>query len=99
MAKIIDYISVQRVERLMEIHIGCQQPCAEVTQTLSEDTECQDAIYDRLRGCELGWTDRGAGGLAALGGPCREESTLRDGKWYPPVGVAILGVLFLFRSE
>ena len=48
MAKIIDYISVQRVERLMEIHIGCQQPCAEVTQTLSEDTECLDAIYGRL---------------------------------------------------
>ena len=48
MAKIIDYISDQRVERLMEIHIGCQQPCAEVTQTLSEDTECQDAIYVRL---------------------------------------------------
>ena len=47
-----EYISVNRVERLAEIHIGCQQPNAEVTQTLDEDTECQDAIYGKLLGCE-----------------------------------------------
>ena len=47
-----EYISVHRVERLAEIHIGCQQPNAEVTQTLVEDTECQDAMYGRLLGCE-----------------------------------------------
>ena len=47
------YISVHRVERLAEIHIGCQQPNAEVTQTLDEDPECQNAIYyGRLLGCE-----------------------------------------------
>ena len=40
-----EYISVHRVERLAEIHIGCQQSNAEVMQTLREDTECQDAIY------------------------------------------------------
>ena len=28
------------------------QPSAEVTQTLGEDTECQDAIYSRLLGCK-----------------------------------------------
>ena len=32
--------------------MNCQQPNAEVTQTLGEDTECQDAIYGRLLGCE-----------------------------------------------
>ena len=46
-----EYISVYRVERLAEIHIGCQ-PSAEVTQTLTEDTKCQDAIDGRLVGCE-----------------------------------------------
>ena len=29
-----EYISVHRVERLAEVHMGCQQPNAEVTQTL-----------------------------------------------------------------
>ena len=47
-----EYVSVNRVERLAEIHIGGQQPTAEVTQTLGEDMECQDAIYGRLLGCE-----------------------------------------------
>ena len=47
-----EYISFQRAERLTEVHIGCQQPNTEVTQTLREDTECQDAIYGRLLGCE-----------------------------------------------
>ena len=47
-----EYISVHRVERLAEVHIGCQQPYVEVTQTFREDTECQDAIYDTLLGCE-----------------------------------------------
>ena len=40
-----NYISVHRVERFAEIHIGYQQPSAEVTETFGEDTECQDAIY------------------------------------------------------
>ena len=35
-----------------EIHIGFQQPNAEVTQTLGADRECQDAIKGKLRGCE-----------------------------------------------
>ena len=39
-----EYISVRRVERIAEILIGCQQPIAEVAQTHSEDTDCQDAI-------------------------------------------------------
>ena len=43
-----EYISIHRVERRPEIHIGCQQPNAEITQTLGENTECQDAIYGRL---------------------------------------------------
>ena len=47
-----EYISVHRVEHFAEIHLGCQQPRAEVTQTVVEDTECQDAIYGRLLGCE-----------------------------------------------
>ena len=47
-----EYISVNRVERLAEINIGCQQPNAEVTQSLDEDTECQDGIYRRLLGCQ-----------------------------------------------
>ena len=41
----LDYISVHRVEHLAEIHIGCPQPTAEVTRTLSEDTDFQDATY------------------------------------------------------
>ena len=45
-----EYISVHRVERFSEIPIGCQQPTAEVTQSLSEDTECQDAIHGRVLG-------------------------------------------------
>ena len=45
-----EYISVHRVQRLAEIHIGCPQTNAKVT--LGEDTECQDAIYGRLFGCE-----------------------------------------------
>ena len=28
-------------------------PSVEVTKTLGEDTECQDAIYGRLLGCEI----------------------------------------------
>ena len=48
------YISVHRVNCLAEIHIGCQQPHAEVTQTLGEDTEYHDASYGRL----LGWETR-----------------------------------------
>ena len=47
-----EYISVQQVELLAEIHIGCQQPNAEITQTLGEDTECQKSIYGRLLGRE-----------------------------------------------
>ena len=47
-----EYISVNQVKRLAEIHIGCQQPSSEITQTLGEDTECRDAIYGRLLGCE-----------------------------------------------
>ena len=45
---------------------------AEVTQTLTEDTECQDTINGGLLGCEtrLLW---GAGELASVGGPCRGE--------------------------
>ena len=31
---------------------GCQQPNAKVTQTRGEDTECQDAIYGGLFGCQ-----------------------------------------------
>ena len=46
-----EYIPVHRVERLAVIHIGCQQPSAEIMQTFGEDTECQDAIYGRLLGC------------------------------------------------
>ena len=37
--------SVHRVDGIAEIHIGCQQSSAEVTQTLVEDTECKDATY------------------------------------------------------
>ena len=48
----LEYISVHRVERLAVVDIGCQQLSAEVTQTPGEDTECQDAIYGRLLGCE-----------------------------------------------
>ena len=44
------YISIHRVERLAEIHIGCQQPTVKVTQTLSEDTECQ--VSGKLLGRE-----------------------------------------------
>ena len=40
-----EYSSIDRVERLAEIHIGCQQPSAEVTHRLSEYTEYQDGIY------------------------------------------------------
>ena len=47
-----EYISVCRVERPPEIHISCQQPSAEVTEMLIEDTERQDAIYSRLLRCE-----------------------------------------------
>ena len=47
-----EYSWVHRVDCLVEIHIGCQHPSAEVTQTVSEDTECQDAIYGRLLWCE-----------------------------------------------
>ena len=34
-----EYISIHCVERLAEIHIGWQQPSAEITWTLSADTE------------------------------------------------------------
>ena len=54
------FISLHRVERLAEIRIGCQQPDAEITQTLIENTECQDATYGRLLGCET--TQKTAGG-------------------------------------
>ena len=47
-----EYISLHRVKRIAEIHIGSQQPCAEAIEMLGEDTECQDAIYGRLFGCE-----------------------------------------------
>ena len=45
-------ISVHRVEHPAKIHIGCQQPTAEVNHTLNEDTECYDAICGRLLGYE-----------------------------------------------
>ena len=47
-----EYVSVHRFERLAEIHISFQQLSAEVTQTLSEDTGYQDAVYGRLLECE-----------------------------------------------
>ena len=46
------YISVQRVERLSGIPVGCQQPSVEATQMRNEERECQDAIYGGLLGCE-----------------------------------------------
>ena len=48
----LEHISVHRVERLTEIYTGSQQPRAEVTQEIVEDTECQDTIHGRLLGCE-----------------------------------------------
>ena len=48
------FILVQRVKRLAQIHTGCQRPTVENTQTLSEDTDCQDAIYGKFLGCETG---------------------------------------------
>ena len=35
-----------------QCHLGCQHPSAEVAQMLSEDMECQNAIYGRVLGCE-----------------------------------------------
>ena len=35
-----EYIRIVQVKCLAEIHIGCEQPTAEVTQMLSEDTKC-----------------------------------------------------------
>ena len=45
-----EYISVQRVECLAEIHRYYQRQTPEIAQI--EDTECQDAICGRLLVCE-----------------------------------------------
>ena len=44
------YTSVHRGERLAEIHIGCQQPSSDVTQTLSQENLWQDLAWYREEG-------------------------------------------------